>query len=283
MRLDAFSVGDAFYAAADKRWVSVLTQPIRDDAGRVAGLLVLPLDLLALNREVLTAGTGNALVAAGDRQGRIALRGVDPDAWIGRPFPARFIDETKGRLRGLLDIPGVDGVPRLYAFATVPGSGWRVVAGLAEAEVFGAHDALVKRAAAIGAIVLALALAIAWRITRGIVLPMRALAATSARVALGDLAARAALAGPAEITEVAKQFNEMLESLWRSEAALRESEEREVRASKGPTPGSGIWTFRPAGYCSRIAARRCRAISKKRSARAWTNGGGASTRKTWPA
>ena len=74
--------------------------------------------------------------------------------------------------------------------------------------------------------VLVLALALAHRIASAIVGPVRDLARTSAKVARGDLAARARVAGPAEIESVARQFNRMLDVRAEAEEALRASEER---------------------------------------------------------
>ena len=78
----------------------------------------------------------------------------------------------------------------------------------------------------IGFAALLLALALAYRIAAAIVKPVRGLARTAVKVANGDLAARARIAGPAELKSVARQFNRMLEVRADAEEALRASEER---------------------------------------------------------
>ncbi len=93
---------------------------------------------------------------------------------------------------------------------------WVVVAGPKDA-----RDALY-----IGPAALLLALAFAHYIAATIVKPVRELARTATQVAHGDLAARAHVAGPAEIESVARQFNRMLEVRADAEEALRASEER---------------------------------------------------------
>jgi diguanylate cyclase (GGDEF)-like protein/PAS domain S-box-containing protein len=80
--------------------------------------------------------------------------------------------------------------------------------------------------AIIGLLALLPELVLAHRISAVIVGPVRRLAATAARIADGDLGARAALAGPAEVEFVARQFNRMLDVRARAEEALRSSEER---------------------------------------------------------
>lgn len=84
----------------------------------------------------------------------------------------------------------------------------------------------VRDVAFIGFAALLLALALAYRIAAAIVKPVRGLARTAVKVANGDLAARARIAGPAEVKSVARQFNRMLEVRAEAEEALRASEER---------------------------------------------------------
>ena len=78
----------------------------------------------------------------------------------------------------------------------------------------------------IGLAALLLVLALAHYIASGIVRPVRELAETSVKAAHGDFAARAHVAGPAEVESVARQFNRMLEVRAEAEKALRASEER---------------------------------------------------------
>jgi diguanylate cyclase (GGDEF)-like protein/PAS domain S-box-containing protein len=77
-----------------------------------------------------------------------------------------------------------------------------------------------------GLVALVLSLALAHRIASAIVKPVQELARTSARIADGDLGARARIAGPAEFDAVARQFNHMLDVRAAAEEALRASEER---------------------------------------------------------
>ena len=83
-----------------------------------------------------------------------------------------------------------------------------------------------RAVAFIGLAALSLGLALAYRIASAIVRPVRELAGTSAKVANGDLAARARIAGPAEVESVARQFNRLLDVRADAEEALRASEER---------------------------------------------------------
>ena len=89
--------------------------------------------------------------------------------------------------------------------------------------VAAARDA--RAIAIIGLAALLLALGLARWIAATIVRPVRGLAGTAAKIANGDLAARARIAGPAEVESVARQFNRMLDVRAQAEEALRASKE----------------------------------------------------------
>jgi len=225
LRSGKFTVGDAFLGRQTNRWVSVLTYPIRDEAGKASGLLALPVDLVRLNQRLLGSVPSSAIVAAIDRQGKILLRSVEIESWAGKPIPAQAVEALRDLREGFSPATGVDGVPRLYAIVTVPLAGWKLVAGVPESEVFAAYRAALARGILIGVSTLALALAIAWWLGSVMAKPIDDLARASARVAAGDTSARARLAGPAEIKAVARQFNLMLDARARAEESIRANEE----------------------------------------------------------
>ncbi|MDH5540687.1 MAG: cache domain-containing protein, partial [Rhizobacter sp.] len=80
-----FLASDAFKGTLTGRWVTVLTLPVRDIGGAVAGLMSLSLDLLTLNQRVFGAMAPTAIVAVTDRQSRYLLRSGNPEVWLGQP------------------------------------------------------------------------------------------------------------------------------------------------------------------------------------------------------
>lgn len=235
IRSGKFAAGNAFLGHLAGRWVSVLTFPVRDDEGKVSGLLNMSLDLLKLNERVFQRSPANAVQMVLDGDDKILLRSIDPAQWIGKPLPGPQADAVRGRSAGFFSMRDVDGVPRLYAVETVPGTAWRVFVGLPEDEVFADYRVRLSRAKLIGAGVLALLLALAWRIGAAIAAPIRELAGTAARITGGDTAARVRVAGPAEIEYVAQEFNHMLDVQQRQReerAALVGHFERLVRLAR---------------------------------------------------
>ena len=206
-----FTAGDVFLGRMVGRWVSVLTFPVRDDAGTVSALLNMSLDLLQLNQRVFQRSPKNAVQMVLDRDDKFLLHSRDPAAWVGKPLPDEQADAVRGRRSGFFSARGTDGVQRLYAVETVPGTEWRVFAGLPEDEIFADYHERLARVALIGLAVLLLVLALAWRIGVAIAGPVRELATAAAQITGGDSAARARVAGPAEIEFVAQKFNRMLD------------------------------------------------------------------------
>ena len=241
IRRNQFTIGDAFLGRAAGRWVSVMAYPIRDDAGNVTGLLAMPVDLLKLNAKLFPGSPSSSTISVVDRQNNILLRSADPALWIGKPLLAEAATAIGSQREGIDSAIGVDGVRRLFAYVSVPGTGWRVLAGVPEQEVFATYRAMLLRSVAIAGITLLLSLAMAWWIAAAIIKPIRELAATSEKVAAGDTAARARLSGPAEIETVCQQFNRMLDIRRYREDVVTENEERWKFALEGS--GDGVWDW----------------------------------------
>lgn len=210
-----FTAGNAFHGRLSGRWVSVLTMPVRDDAGKVSGLVNLSLDLLALNERLFLRSPRDAVQMVVDREGKLLLRSAGPAGWIGKPLPEDEAAAVRSRNAGAFSMLGADGVRRLYAVVTVRGTGWRVIASQSEDAVFADYRGRLLRAAIVGLVALLLVLALARWISLFIARPIRELAGTAEKIAGGERAARARVAGPVEIRYVAQQFNGMLDALAR--------------------------------------------------------------------
>ena len=265
LRHTSLGVSGAFLGSRSGRWVSVLSHPIRDDGGQPAGLVLLPIDLLDLQRRAIGPLPDGAVVTVIDPDGKIVLRSHEPEKWLGQPAPPALL--AQARRGGMATAEGADGVRRLFAAAPVPGVGWLVVAGLPEAEVFAAQRAALVRSLGVGLAVLGLVLLLAWRIVRAVVEPVHALAQAASRVASGDSSARAQLAGPAEIGEVAQEFNHMLDvrdladaQRDQSDTALRERE-RFVSALMGNLPGMVYRCTNDSQWTMEFVSEGCKSIT----------------------
>jgi len=226
VRSGGLFVTDAALGPVSRRWATAVMLPLQDAQGKRAGAVMTFLDLAQLNQRLLGAVPESDVVAVLDRQDKFLLRSADPAKWIGKASQAAANEAVRGQAAGQLTTTGSDGVRRLFAFTTMPATGWRIVAGVPEAEVLAAYFAQRNLTLALSGVMAALALLLARRLAASIARPTQQLAQTAARMAGGDLQARAVAAGPRELRDLGTQFNQMLEVQVAANAALIESEAR---------------------------------------------------------
>ncbi|MGE0356223.1 MAG: PAS domain S-box protein [Burkholderiales bacterium] len=221
LRSPGFVAGDAFLGQQTDKWVSVLTHPVRGDAGGAAGLLVMPLELRALAARTLGPIPEGLVVTVTDRGNRVLLRSRDQDAWVGKALPGHLPERARGQREGRLEGNDAAGARQFYAFASVPATGWRVWAQIPEGAIAAVYrDQLLANSLLAGATLL-LAVAGAWWVASFVLRPVDGLAKTASRVAGGEASARAPTGGPREVDAVARQFNRMLDALERHRAERR--------------------------------------------------------------
>lgn len=215
------SLGPVQRQPGSEKWGVALAHPIQDGAGRMMGRLLLTVDLLALNRHLFQSPQDQGVVTVVDARRTVALRSTDPVGFIGhQPRPGES-DPAAGAQEGFVEALGRDGVPRLFAFVTLPRHDWRVAGSLPLAEVLAEYRSTRWRTLAIGGGLILLALGLGWRLSAAIVRPVSQLRAAAERVAAGDATVRSPVGGPPEVQAVARTFNRILEGRLLSESRLR--------------------------------------------------------------
>jgi PAS domain S-box-containing protein len=226
--------------------VTNLSYPVRDDAGRVTGLLVIGIDLLKLQERLAQNAPPGTHLAVFDRKYNFLLRSIEPEKWIGKPLPARQLAYIKERDESYSRSPDILGVSRLWANIRMPGVGWSISVGLPEDMVFGQARDNLKRSIAVGVGILLLMFLLAWFIS----MPIRLLERTSRRVIEGDHSARAALDVPAELQAVAAHFNRLLDERKVTEETLRH--ERDFAARLTETMPAIVLVLDPEGAIQHV-------------------------------
>ncbi|HLN25547.1 MAG TPA: response regulator, partial [Patescibacteria group bacterium] len=205
--------GHPYYGLLSKVWVSVIAMPLHDDDGRITGVLVLPLRLSRIEPIKNGAGLpGGAFVTVVDDLGTVVARSEDSKRWVGRNLASnKLVAAALASVEGTGQDKGELGVERIYGFTTVMPSNWHVLAGVSTETVLGpVRSALYEQALAIIALTV-FAGAVAYVLSRGIILPLGEVAVAARAVASGRLDTHLDLHGPREIVAVADQFNQMLE------------------------------------------------------------------------
>ena len=132
-----FLAGNTFRGPITGKLVSVLVQPVRDDAGKFLGLLGLPLDIERFDPHVptdtLPQGSRFGIVSS---SGFLIWRNVDPEGLIGK-----YVGDQEGPRRGIelgngeYESTGTDGIARYYAIVPIPGADWFAYAGVTASSV----------------------------------------------------------------------------------------------------------------------------------------------------
>ena len=204
---------------ATGRLVLPLSQAIVDASGRRRGELRMLLDLRSVSDDLARITGDDAVVSVIDRRMTILMRTRQGADFIGRRTSGW--DPTAGRSAGFIEARGSDDVERLYAFSSIPATGWRVFAGMATDRVYAKYEAAVRRTVVLGSVVLLAVVALGWRLVAVIARPVAALQSAVRRVARGKFDSHIEVAGPPELQGVAQDFNRMVDALALSRSRLQ--------------------------------------------------------------
>lgn len=222
-----FTVAAQVADPVGSRSTAILALPWREHGG-IRGYLTVTVDMLRYQQPFIHLGLPNqALVGIADDHRIVHARTLGPRRAVGK----RYDPIPVGNQR-TVTASGGDGVLRVYAAAAVPGTSWQAYAGLPTSFVLAASDHLLHTVLRTAFVALLLAAAAASVVSRRITGPVRRLSAAAARVADGDTAARAEVAGPAEVAAAAAEFNKMVENAAAVEEARQTALRRLAQADK---------------------------------------------------
>jgi PAS domain S-box-containing protein len=208
------------------RWVVTVAQPVFDDRDQLTGVLAIPIDLVRFQPVAATSSMpAGSIVAIFNREGVIVARSQDAAARVGQnssdvPIVRVALAQRDGTARS----EGYGGVERIYGFAPIPGTDWYALAGIPTAVLFGDAIATASRNAAFLLALLVVVASLAALLAHRIAQPIRRIAAAAAAIGAGDTALRVSPGGSAEIAEVARELNHMLDALAGERTRLVASE-----------------------------------------------------------
>ena len=210
--------------------------PIVDSAGDVRAVVFVAQSLnwltLALSNVEFPPG---ALLVVTDRNGTVLANMPEAGDWIGKTLPEpRVLATMSGQKEaGVFEAYDAQGVTRLWAYAPlIAGLDLHAAIGVPKSVAFADIDRRLIRNLAALALVTVVALAAAWFGAKLILRQVDALIAATARLASGDLGARAPLLGKrSELEVLTRAFNSMASTLETRDRELRIAEEK-TRASE---------------------------------------------------
>jgi PAS domain S-box-containing protein len=242
-----FTVGVYAEEEITSRQILPSAYPIRDDRGEAIGAVVASIDLQWLGYDLarkLPADTAFALV---DRSGTILARYPDGEDFVGRKLPVEIAAYRERAGKGAFEAVGLDGIVRIgaienLALGDMPDMTLGI--GLSQPAAFRALNAATRRAVALTALGLLLAVVAATLAGRFFVhQPVTRLLDTARRWREGDTGARTRLTGSSEFARLGRAFDEMAAAIETRGAALAASEER-LRIALEAT-GAGTWDYDP--------------------------------------
>jgi PAS domain S-box-containing protein len=224
-RAPGFFVSEPFFGPRSGNWATVLTYPIAAADGATRALLVLPIELASWQRRVFRNNPPQASISVMSGRGAFLMHSDEASRLIGKHAPGGGLRHALGKEAGTFTADDRAGVSRVFGFSRVDGRDWYAFVSLPEELVYAEHRAHLRRSVVFGVVVLGTSLLLAWRLAKAIGRPIAALANAAER-AVRDPQARARLEGPAEVRQVARQFNDLLDVRDRHAGELLEANSR---------------------------------------------------------
>jgi PAS domain S-box-containing protein len=209
----AFAVADPHIGPILGRPVVGAAVPVRNEAGDIVGTVGASIDLLKWRPPSTDVELPEGMVVGIVSEiGVVVARSHEPEKWVGtdrRGNPA--VDVITQSRQGIARLQGSLGFERIWGFTPVPGARWIAYAGIPSDAVVGP---VIRRAVTSGVIGLGAVLAaclLGWLAVRRLGRPIHDLATVVRRRADGDTSARPVETGPAEIREVARELNALID------------------------------------------------------------------------
>ncbi len=220
-----FIVSGAAKGVTTGQWGCVAAHPLREQPNLI---LAAPIDLARLSRQLFFAPDSSALVVSViDARNTVVLSSYLPQSRIGQIRPVG--DEVRRVLAAgstVGEFVSEDGTRRTYDAARVRIADWLIVTTVPTDEIYaGAWRNLRLALIAVAVVLLAVAVLIHFY-AHTLIRPVAALAEVARAHATGDHQRLAPVAGPEEIADTARAFNEMAAAREQAQAGLVESELR---------------------------------------------------------
>ena len=221
--------GEAIMGRTSKRWVLPFAISVRDQQGRIKGVMEASLDLGWIEAEFARGKyPPEARIGLIDNEGNVLARYPDPENLIGKnisqiPF---FKALMAVRGNGSATVPGYDNVQRIFAFSPFSSTAVNEIylwIGISKASVLANANAQFTRSMLLLSAISLLTFLVAWfGGKRLLVRPINVIAATADRLSEGDYHARTGLPYTNnELGNLAKTVDNMAGALVSRSALLR--------------------------------------------------------------
>jgi len=207
--------------------------PVRDDNGKIIGIIYSAVDLRHIRKIVGSLSTrkysfaylidseGNILIHPGKAKLRKDFN------WKSIPPVKLFMDHKENAANVRLDIyPNVDGLRVVGTVANVPGTDWGLILERKERDVYGRIYSFFWISFAVSLVILLIGLLVAYRFINTTLSPFDKLYVGAEAISAGDLRHRIQINTGDELQELSESFNKMAVSLEKQKQKNLESLEQ---------------------------------------------------------
>jgi PAS domain S-box-containing protein len=198
-----------------------LAVPVYDEANRVVGVLAAVVNFDEMWNVVNRIPVGQTgYVYLVDGKGNLIVY-HNLELVMQQPDVAQQVDGVQRFLEGdfqVAEYVGLDGQPVIGARQRITGTDWGVITELPAREAYRPANLFAVTSSIVFSLVLGVAAAMGWFITRRVVQPLLALSEGAAILGRGNLDYRIQVEAHDEIEELAAEFNMMAASLQQSQA-----------------------------------------------------------------
>ena len=243
MQTRKFSLGEVVASRVLTGHALVVTfaLPVIDSATHAVKAVVgasIQVDSLEAIRTALSLPEGSVLTIL-DSAGTVVYRTLDAEHWIGRNFAI-----NSGELNDYGEQSGVgaglssDGTYRLTGFHATRRAPWVLYIGIPLRYTLDVVRDQFFRDLLIGTLIALVVLAFGYASTLRVVTPIESLTADARAIADGNTSRRSAVNSNDEIGDLARAFNQMADTVVRSNAELKSSQEQLLHVQKMDALGS---------------------------------------------
>lgn len=238
---ESIGVGEPVLSRTTGKLAVAFAKRIVDTAGKARVVVSVSLRLEnfqnLLKAEELPPGS---IITLLNENNVVLARTQDASAWVGKNLSDVEVVRSIGRRQeGGVEGVSADGINRLAGFTRLHKVPWWIYAGIPRDVALAPAQAALWRTLLWSSLAALIALVVALWWARRIARPIERLRGDLERWSSGDLAHRSRVASSNEIGALAQHFNDVTQSLQRSTAELRESEQRLDLVISATT--DGVW------------------------------------------
>jgi PAS domain S-box-containing protein len=205
---------------------AMIAIPVIDSGNMQVGVIGMPLNFAMVRKRIMKSLPlleGASITLVDSKANILACTSSEQNAETCKTISPRALLSRSGS-SGSMEQKGPDGIERLYSYASLSKTGWRVIIGVPKEVAYQSAYAFGRHYLTILFIVSAIALILSFLLSRRITGNISSLIAGLKEVEQGNLSVTLTLSGHDELQEVAESFDRMAATRKEADEKLRESE-----------------------------------------------------------